>query len=50
MVERGLDVSAMVDRCRARLRVFVASFGGPTLDDLRRSARSWSARAVTFPV
>jgi hypothetical protein len=46
MVERGLDVIAMLDRCRSWVRVFVASFG-PTLEDLRRSARSWSAQALT---
>jgi hypothetical protein len=33
---------AMIERFRA----FLLTFAGPTLDDLRRSARSWSAVAL----
>jgi hypothetical protein len=43
MVERRLDVIAIIIMgSLASLGMTRAIFGGPSLDDLRRAARSWS--------
>jgi hypothetical protein len=43
-----MDVIAIISCCRAWIAAVVVAFAGPSLDDLRRSARSWSAQ-VWFP-
>jgi hypothetical protein len=40
-----MDVIVIISRCRAWIAAVVVVFAGPSLDDLRRSARSWSAQA-----
>jgi hypothetical protein len=42
MVERRLGVIAIIIGSLASLGVAVAAFGGPSSDDLRKTARSWS--------
>jgi hypothetical protein len=42
MVERRLDVITIIIGSLASLGVALAVFGGPSLDDLRKTARSWS--------
>jgi hypothetical protein len=38
----------VIGRCRAWIAAVVAAVVGPSLEDLRRSARSWSAVAVAI--
>ena len=51
MVERRLDVIdiIIIIRSLAWLGVALAVFGGPSLDDLRKTARSWSFVSATLP-
>jgi hypothetical protein len=51
MVERRLDVIdiIIIIRSLAWLGVALAVFGGPSLDDLRKTARSWSFVSAPLP-
>jgi hypothetical protein len=49
MVERRLDVITIIIGSLASLGVALAVFGGPSLDDLRKTARSWSFVSASLP-
>ena len=50
MVERRLDViDIIIIRSLAWLVVALVVFGGPSLDDLRKTARSWSFLSAPLP-